>query len=363
MRLKISLFFLLFTFSLLAQSPKEESPDIISIIGVGDIMLGTNYPNKSYLPPDNRNIMLPVKDILLNADVTFGNLEGVLLTGSGDVKKCNNPKYCYAFKSPDEYAAYFKETGFDVVSLANNHANDFGKPGVTNTIKLLEEQEIEYAGLMAYPSAKFVKNGIKYGFAAFAPNTNTVKLYHLENARKIVKELDAECDIVIVSFHGGAEGEEHRHITRDDELYLGERRGNPFLFAKTVIDAGADIVFGHGPHVTRAVNLYKNRFISYSLGNFATYGRFSLNGSKGVAPIIKVFTDKNGEFQKAEVYSIKQVGNGGPVLDPSNKALKEIQFLTGKDIPEAPIIIGDDGIISKRGIVEIRKNKMGIIPR
>ena len=116
-------------------------------------------------------------------------------------------------------------------------------------------------------STMFEKDGIKYGFCAFAPNRGTVSINEISNAVNIVANLDSLCDIVIVSFHGGAEGSKHTHITRSNEIYLGENRGNPYKFARDVIDAGADIVFGHGPHVTRAIDLYKDRFIAYNMRN------------------------------------------------------------------------------------------------
>ena len=125
-----------------------------------------------------------------------------------------------------------------------------------------------------------------------APNNGTIDINDHKNAISLVQKLDSLCDIVIVSFHGGAEGANHTHITRNNEIFLGENRGNPYKFSRDVIDAGADIVFGHGPHVTRAIDIYKDRFIAYSLGNFATYGRFNLNGVSGIAPIVKVFVNK-----------------------------------------------------------------------
>ncbi|MGY8988621.1 MAG: CapA family protein, partial [Flavobacteriales bacterium] len=104
--------------------------DSISIIGVGDMMLGTNFPSVSYLPPeDGKNILTPVKHILKNADITFGNLESVILSEGGTVKRCSNPDLCYAFRMPNHYVNYFKEAGFDVLSLANNHIGDFGTKG------------------------------------------------------------------------------------------------------------------------------------------------------------------------------------------------------------------------------------------
>lgn len=321
--------------------------DTISIIGVGDMMLGTNYPNESYLPPNSgRDLLIPVKPILESAHLTFGNLEGTILSGTGTVKSCNDPTVCYAFKSPDSFVSHFVDAGFDVLSLANNHSGDFGAAGKNNTMKLLKENGIAFAGLLDCPYTTFEKEGIKYGFCAFAPNSGTVSINDVKNAKRIVQHLDSIADVVIVSFHGGAEGAANVHITRTNELYLGENRGNPYQFSRDVIDAGADIVFGHGPHVTRAIDLYKGRFIAYSMGNFATYARFNLKAQAGIAPIIKVNVDKRGSFLSGQIFSIQQLGEGGPVLDPSNGALNEIIKLTLADIPEAPITINNNGTIT-----------------
>lgn len=326
-----------------------EKKDTISIIGVGDIMLGTNYLSSKYLPPnDGKYILSNVKDILNDADITFGNLEGVLLTGDAPAKKCQNPEHCYAFKSPDHYINYIKDAGFDVLSIANNHISDFGEIGKKNTTKLLRENSIYFSGLNDYKYTIFEKNNIKYGFCAFAASSGTLCVNDYKTATSIVNHLDSLCDIVLVSMHIGAEGSNHRNITRENEIFLDEDRGNPYMFARLVIDAGADIVFGHGPHVTRAVDLYKGKFIAYSLGNFATYGRFNLSGVSGVAPILKVFVNNKGEFINAKVTSTKQLKPGGSLIDTTNAALKEIINLTKMDIPESDLIINLDGLILKK---------------
>lgn len=328
---------------------KSNAIDSISIIGVGDMMLGTNYPSASYLPiNDGKDILTPVKYILENADITFGNLEGVILSEGGTVKSCSNPSTCYAFRMPNHYVNYFKDAGFDLLSVANNHVGDFGDVGRQNTVKLLEEAGIKFAGLIKYPFTTFEKNGIKYGFCAFAPNNGTISINDSKNAIKIVQHLDSTCDIVIASFHGGAEGSSHTHLTRSDELFLGENRGNPHKFARTIIDAGADIVFGHGPHVTRAIDLYKGKFIAYSMGNFATYGRFNLKGLSGLAPIIKLYVNQKGEFMSGMIYSTKQIGEGGPIIDDDNSVLQEIINLTKTDVPESEIVINQNGYFSKK---------------
>jgi poly-gamma-glutamate capsule biosynthesis protein CapA/YwtB (metallophosphatase superfamily) len=320
----------------------------IKIIAVGDIMLGTNYPNNSYLPlNDGKFILQPVKRILTKGDVVFGNLEGVILTGEGTVKKCSNPKVCYAFKMPNHYVDYLTEAGFNLLSIANNHIRDFGSVGTANTIKVLNEAGIPHAGLEECPYTTFEKNGIRYGFAAFAPNTGTVQINDYVGAKKIISLLDSICDIVVISFHGGAEGAAMKHITRKTEMFLGENRGNPYEFARMAIDAGADVVLGHGPHVTRAIDIYKGKFIAYSLGNFATYGRFNLSGPNGIAPIIELNLTVDGTFISGKIHSTKQLGEGGPVLDEQNSVLKDIKELTRIDIPECILKIESDGTITK----------------
>jgi hypothetical protein len=334
------------TKSIVATGDDSSAKKVVKIIGVGDMMLGTNYPSADLLPPnDGKDILTPVKDIISRGDVSFGNLEGVILTGSGPAKNCSNPKFCYTFKMPDHYINYIKDAGFNLLSVANNHVQDFGSVGTANTHKILQQADIPHAGLEICPYTTFQKNGLTYGFAAFAPNPGTVNINDYSRAEKIIKYLDSFCDIVIVSFHGGGEGSSRSHITRTKEIFLGENRGNPYEFARVVIDAGADIVFGHGPHVTRAVDVYKDRFIAYSMGNFATYGMFNLAGISGIAPIVELDVDAKGKFLKGKIYSTKQPGQGGPVMDENNGALKEIIKLTASDIPECTLSITDNGDI------------------
>jgi len=157
----------------------------VKIIGVGDIMLGTNYPSNALLPPnDGKDILTPVKDVISRGDVSFGNLEGVVLTGNGPAKYCSNPKYCYTFKMPDHYVNYIKEAGFNLLSVANNHVQDFGSVGTANTQKILKQSGIPHAGLEVCPYTTFVKNGLTYGFAAFAPNPGTVSINDYNKAKK-----------------------------------------------------------------------------------------------------------------------------------------------------------------------------------
>ena len=321
--------------------------DTVAIIGVGDIMLGTNFPDDSYLPPNRgKDLLREVTPILQDADVTFGNLEGVILNEGGDAKKCKDPKLCYIFRSPEFLAQRLVEAGFDVMSTANNHAGDFGDPGRKNTQRVLDSLGIQHAGQVNTPYVLFQKEGMKYGFTAFSPNANTLSIHDTEKAAEIVSYLDSVADIVIVSFHGGAEGSKYQHVPRENEIFYGEDRGDVYRFSHDMVDAGADIIFGHGPHVTRAIDVYKNRFIAYSLGNFATWARFNLRDENGLAPIVKVFTGPDGSFLFGQIYPVIQYGAGGPTIDSKKRVISTIRSLTENDIPEIQVSIYDFGRIN-----------------
>jgi len=318
--------------------------DTLTFIGVGDIMMGTNYPNEDRLPPNNaKGLMANVNHILQDADITMGNLEGVLLNEGGTPKGCRNPKVCYVFRSPTAFAENLSEAGFDIMSLANNHAGDFGDAGRKSSMKTLDSLGINYAGLIAQPYVLFEKDDVKYGFAAFAPNTGCASINDIPTAIATIAHLDSLADVVIVSFHGGAEGSKYEHVPRKHELFVGEDRGDVYKFAHSLIDAGADIVFGHGPHVTRAIEVYNNRFIAYSLGNFCTYGGFNLSGVNGWAPIVKVFTDAEGTFYKAKITPIYQTPMSPVNIDLQGRVIKRMRELTLEDFPETPITIDDEG--------------------
>lgn len=318
--------------------------DTLSVIGVGDIMMGSNYPAGAALPPNGgRELMKAVRDVLAGADLTIGNLEGVLLDDGGTPKTCRDPKVCYVFRSPVQFVGNLTDAGFDIMCLANNHAGDFGEVGRKSSMRTLEQAGIAHAGQLHQPDTVVEKNGVRYGFCAFAPNSNCMPLNDWPRARAVVQKLDSLADVVIVGFHGGAEGPQYQHVPRKEELFHGENRGNVYGFAHMLIDAGADIVFGHGPHVTRAVEVYKDRFIAYSLGNFCTYGGINVSGVNGLAPIINVFTDSSGRFFQAHITATRQLPRGNVEIDPQKLVIQRIKALTKEDFPETPLIIQDDG--------------------
>ena len=321
-------------------------PDSITLMAVGDIMMGTNFPNASYLPDnDGAYLWNGVCDILASADITFGNLEGTMLDGEGDPKECKNPKACYLFKMPSYLSANLTKCGFDLISVANNHANDFGSIGRRSTQHILDSLSIGQAGSIENPYTIHKINGFYVGFVAFAPNKGTLLFHNQERAIEIVQELDSLSDLVVVSIHGGAEGVDNQHITRKREFYYGEDRGNIYEFSHTLIDHGADVILGHGPHVPRAMEVYKKRLIAYSLGNFLTYGRFNLRGAAGLAPILEANLTVEGKFLSGKIHSFRQSYTNGPLLDSEKIAATTIKNLSEEDFPENQIFIEEDGRI------------------
>lgn len=329
---------------------KHNKKTEFTIIGVGDIMLGSNYPFEYLLPKNDANIIQNTQNILKNADITVGNLEGTLFDNGGTPKSCNNPNVCYVFRMPLRYGTYLKQAGFDYLSIANNHSNDFGEIGIKETIKNLDNLGIKYSGIKDIAESVILeKDGKKFGFISFSPNSATVKLNDYNYAKKLISGLKSKVDIVIVMFHGGAEGANAEHITKRHEIFHGEDRGNVYEFAHFAIDNGADIIFGQGPHVTRAVELYKNKFISYSGGNFATFGKINVSGSMGIAPIFKIKISNKGDFISGEIIPVRQTYKSlGPFIDSEKLAIKKIISLNKSDFPNGNgLSINEEGKINK----------------
>lgn len=329
-------------------APKLTNSGRITVAGVGDIMLGTSYPSEAFLPPLSRleNLFGTLADTLRAAGVAFGNLEGSFLDSGEPVKRCRDSLNCYLFRMPERYAGLLAGPGFDLLSLANNHTGDFGPAAKKRTVRLLDSLGISHAGLIEHPWSVIVRDSLRIGFIAFAPNSGTVNLHDIPAATAAVKMLDEQCDIVIVSFHAGAEGSDNQSVTRKTEYYVGENRGNVYQFARLMIDSGADIVFGHGPHVPRAIDLYRDRFIAYSLGNFMTYSRFNISGPNGLAPIALVTVDNTGRFITGRIVPGYQVRGEGVRYDSRGLAIKKIRELMAADFPESVISLSEDGLIS-----------------
>ena len=326
-----------------------KNTDSISIAAVGDIMLGSPFPNDSRMPPnDGIDMLKDVTPILSAADIAFGNLEGPIVDGGISAKCRPGSTQCFAFRVPTRYGRYLKAAGFDMMSVANNHAGDFGEVGRASTQRVLNEQGIKYAGSLQPPAtiAYLTVRGKQVALVAFGHNNGMPSVNDLFGARQLVQEADKKADIVIVSFHGGAEGTDKQHVPNGSEIFLGENRGNLPAFTHAVIDAGADIVLGHGPHVMRGIEIYKDRLIAYSLGNFATYGWFQLAGETAMSMILEAKIDAEGKFLGGKLNSARLEGRGIPRLDSTGTSIRVVRNLSTMDFGTNAPKIADDGTIT-----------------
>ena len=318
----------------------------VRIRAVGDVMLGSSFP-EGLLPPDDGAASLAnVASLLRDADLTFVNLEGPLCD-NGETKKCRKGGNCYAFRSPTHYGNYLKDVGVDLASTANNHSGDFGELCRRETEATLDKLGIAWSGPPG-SVATVERNGLRIGMVAFHTSAACNYLNDTASAAALVRSAKQNHDVVLVSFHGGAEGGKALNIPQGSELFFGENRGNLRLFTHAVIDAGADLVLGHGPHVVRAMEFYKDRLIVYSMGNFATYGTFNLKGPQGLGLVVDVELDAQGRFRAGRILPTRQEGRGIPQPDASGEVIPLVRRLTGEDFPETGAQIGADGTISPR---------------
>jgi len=312
---------------------------------VGDMMLGTTFP-AGYLPADDGQGLLDgMAGWMADADLTFANVEGPLCDEGVSRKCAPDSTNCYAFKSPTRYGQYFADAGVDLASLANNHSGDFGEACRRASETTLDELGIAWSGPPG-SIATAEANGLKVAMIAFHSSTECNYINDHATAKALVAKADATHDIVIVSFHGGAEGSKALHVPDEMELFYGEQRGHLRVFTHEVVDAGADLVLGHGPHVPRAIEVYEGRLIAYSLGNFATYGRFNLSGHLGTGFVLETTMDAEGRFAGGRILSTKQEGRGVPVQDPTHAAADLVRKLSTEDFPATGVRVAADGSLA-----------------
>lgn len=335
-----------------ATAPKEIplNKRRIRIAAVGDIQMGRAWPKKhAALPPkDGAVLFAEVAQELGDADITFGNLETVL-ADSGESSKCSpTSKHCYAFRAPSAFAHTLAATGFDWMSVANNHSGDFGEEGRQATLLALDDAGIAHSGPVGDVASLDVE-GVRVGMVAFATGPGLYRVQDIPAAQEVVAQLAKDHDIVWVSFHAGAEGRAAQHVTGDVEMFYGEDRGNVRAFAQGMVDVGADIVVGHGPHVLRGVEKYRNRLIAYSLGNFTAWYGFNLRGPLGVSAILHATLDGEGKLMDARFVPVAIARPGVPAPDPDAKAIALINRLSQEDFGIAPLA-ADGQILPSKGM-------------
>jgi hypothetical protein len=352
----------------------------------------------SGVPPDSARALLQAAKPLLNGDLVIGNFEGVL-ADSGETEKCGKrksvkwtdettklsaadsaravrarrtadslaavqrahaahrpPKHpakpepvrCYAFLTPTWLAPRLAEAGFTHLNLANNHANDFGPDGRQST-----EVTLAANGLRTYgPLGRIVIDTVHRGQAlttigviGFTTYPFAYDLLNIPRSAAVVDSIRPLVDLLVVTFHGGAEGAAAQHVPFVAESLGREPRGDLRAWAHAVVDAGADLVVGHGPHVLRGFEIWQGRLIAYSLGNFANYRGFNLAGPQGLTGVLQIEFGEDGRMARARFNPMRQVPLKGPAPDPDAAATDLVRSLSEEDFGAGAARIKPDGTI------------------
>jgi hypothetical protein len=348
--------------------PQVRLPATVRMAFVGDINLGTaTLPDG--VPPDNGRGLLDRARPALVGDLVVGNFEGVL-ADTGTSTKClmkpppairqhqahskqpadsliTRPN-CYAFRTPIALAGRLVDAGFTHLNLANNHANDLGPAGRASTQRTLDSLGITYYGPLNRVVIDTVRRGdslTTVGIIGFTTYPFAYDLLDIERSAAVVDSIRSLVDLLVVTFHGGREGVRALRTGETAESLGAEPRGDLRRWARAVIDAGADAVVGHGPHVLRGMEFYRGRLIAYSLGNFLTYKGFNLEGPLGVTGVLQLEFTGRGSLRRARLVPMLQAPQRGPEPDSAASALKLVRRLSGQDFGPTGARIAPDGEI------------------
>ena len=320
-------------------TPPPDLSKRLTIAWVGDTVLASKYG----MPPDaGRGSMARVVGPLRAADLAFANLEETL--SQLPDTKCGGSPNCFAFQAPPSMAKLMATAGFDVVNLANNHADDFGAAGQRSTERALKKAGLRWTGRPGQITI-MRREGLRIALLGFAPYRWAPRLEQIRVAQAFVRKAARQADIVVVAMHAGAEGAGAMHVPRGTEMFLGENRGDSRRFSHAVIDAGADLVVGSGPHVIRGMERYHGRLIAYSLGNFLGYKNFGTGGMLSLSAILSVELRGDGAFVGGTWISLRLDGNALPHPDPSGASARLVAQLSRQDFGTAAVKVAADGTL------------------
>ena len=279
----------------------------------------------------------------LVGDVVLGNLEGTL-TSRGESKCAPDSTSCFAFRAPPSYAPLLRRAGFTVMNLANNHALDFGTVGQSDTVAAVRKAGLLTTGRpgeIAYIDVR----GTRVAVLGFAPYPWAQSLIDVAAAQGLVRKADEWADLVVVTMHAGAEGSDHQHVRPGTERFLGENRGNVLRFAHAVVDAGADLVVGSGPHVLRGMEWYRGRLIAYSMGNFVGYHTLATSGVSGVTAILQVSVGRDASWVAGDLVPLTVAGDGIPRPDSTDAADGIVRRLSRQDFGDRAMAVSPAGVL------------------
>jgi hypothetical protein len=221
---------------------------------------------------------------------------------------------------------------------------DFGSVGQADTVAAVRRAGMLTTGRpgeIAYVNIR----GTRVALLGFAPYPWAQSLLRIPAAQALVRKAGAWADLVVVTMHAGGEGSDHTHVTRGTEWFLGENRGNSIAFTHAVVDAGADLVVGSGPHVLRGMEWYRGRLIAYSLGNFVGYHTLATDGVTGVTGILQVTLGQDASWVAGDLVPITIAGDGIPRQDPAEAAHGLVRTLSRADFGRRAMSVSPTGIL------------------
>jgi hypothetical protein len=326
--------------------PPPTDPSTVTICAAGDVMLGSNLDTawaqavrpagSTALLPDPGTLLAPLRPLVADADVVLVNVEGAIGTGTAPSKCRAGSTRCYAFRqNPDVADALrrFAEHAQVAGNVANNHAMDAGGAGFEETVRHLRDAGVHVVGGDTLPALVPLPDGDSLAVLGFSVFSAGPDARDLAGLARHVGRAAATYARVVVSLHVGAEGVGAQRTPNATEHFAGEDRGNPVRIAHTALNAGADLVIGHGPHVLRAIELRGDALVSYSLGNLLTYGPFSRVPPLDRGAILCAVLDPAGRVVRADLRATHQVRPGRAFPDPEGTAFRIIDSLSVLDFP------------------------------
>ena len=308
-----------------SQTPASSSVEPVRVVFGGDIVLGNSFVVENIPKSWEENYFAGVRSVLKRADVAMGNFEDTLTEHDKTSKTIGTGRQ-YAFRSLPHYAELMYQEGFRVLNVANNHANDFGETGFKDTLRNLKQAGIAVTGVRDEAATLSVR-GLNIAVLGFTYSNRFNTVFDLDGGAKLVRDAKAKGEYVIVTFHAGAEGTPAVWHDDEEELFMGENRGNTVAFSRAMINAGADMVVGHGPHVLRAAECYQGRPIVYSLGNFVGVGGLSAKNFAAVSALLEVSINVDGTLKSINLVPVRFNDQKLPQIDTQEFGTRLVNYL------------------------------------
>ncbi len=294
------LFFKFFYFYDLKRSENSNNLDIynlknskdekskVSLFLAGDVMLGRSVMIRGYKDGDFVFPFKWVANALRSSDIAFFNLESPI------IDSCPMKDSGYIFCTSKSFVEGLKFSGVDVVNLANNHIENYGKNGLDQTIRYLSEAGILTTGVGKL--VKIEKKGLTFGFLGFDKSEQVNPKLNKDEV-DLILESDKEVDILVVSMHWGVE-------------YRDRALESVRILAKEIMEYGADVIMGHHPHWVQDWDFINGKPVFYSLGNFVFDQMWSEETKKGLA--VELIYDVNGNISDYKLMPTYMVSVGQP---------------------------------------------------